>query len=135
MAVSLTITLHVQPSNELETYKQSLRARGEKLELVVYDDQASPKEAVPVATKLVEKDKVVGAVSGSYSGSTRAAAGIIQAGNLAGLPALVLPCGFAGNLPVALQLVTAPFAENTLLAVGKEFQARTDWHKRRPAGV
>jgi aspartyl-tRNA(Asn)/glutamyl-tRNA(Gln) amidotransferase subunit A len=59
--------------------------------------------------------------------------GIIQAGNLAGLPALVLPCGFAGNLPVALQLVGAPFAENTLLAVGKEFQ--TDWHKRRPAGV
>src|SRR3982750_193956 len=32
---------------------------GEKLELVIYDDQASPKEAVPVATKLVEKDKVV----------------------------------------------------------------------------
>ncbi|RJG06968.1 branched-chain amino acid ABC transporter substrate-binding protein [Noviherbaspirillum cavernae] len=51
---------------------------GEKIELVVYDDQASPKEAVPVATKLVEKDKVVGAVSGSYSGSTRAAAGIFQ---------------------------------------------------------
>lgn len=55
---------------------------GEKLELVVYDDQASPKEAVPVATKLVEKDKVVGAVSGSYSGSTRAAAGIFQRGKV-----------------------------------------------------
>ena len=55
---------------------------GEKIELVVYDDQASPKEAVPVATKLVEKDKVVGAVSGSYSGSTRAAAGIFQAGKV-----------------------------------------------------
>ena len=36
---------------------------GQKLELVVYDDQASPKEAVPVATKLVEKDGVVAAVS------------------------------------------------------------------------
>lgn len=55
---------------------------GEKIELVVYDDQASPKEAVPVATKLVEKDQVVGAVSGSYSGSTRAAAGIFQAGKV-----------------------------------------------------
>jgi branched-chain amino acid transport system substrate-binding protein len=51
---------------------------GEKIELIVYDDQASPKEAVPVAIKLIEKDKVVGAVSGSYSGSTRAAAGIFQ---------------------------------------------------------
>lgn len=55
---------------------------GEKLELVIYDDQASPKEAVPVATKLVEKDKVVGAVSGSYSGSTRAAAGVFHAGKV-----------------------------------------------------
>lgn len=51
---------------------------GEKIDLVVYDDQASAKEAVPVATKLIEKDKVVGAVSGSYSGSTRAAAGLFQ---------------------------------------------------------
>lgn len=51
---------------------------GQKVELVIYDDQASPKEAVPVATKLIEKDKVVGAVSGSYSGSTRAAAAIFQ---------------------------------------------------------
>jgi branched-chain amino acid transport system substrate-binding protein len=52
--------------------------KGEKLDLVIYDDQASPKEAVPAATKLVEKDKVVGAVSGSYSGSTRAAASVFQ---------------------------------------------------------
>ena len=61
--------------------------------------------------------------------------GIIQAGNLAGLPALVLPCGFADNLPVALQVVGAPWSENTLLAVGKEFQSKTDWHRRRPAGL
>ena len=57
---------------------------------------------------------------------------IIPAGNLAGLPALVLPCGFAERLPVALQLVGLPFSENTLLAIGRDFQARTDWHKRRP---
>lgn len=56
--------------------------KGEKIELVVYDDQAAPKEAVPVATKLVEKDKVIGAVSGSYSGSTRAAAPIFQAAKI-----------------------------------------------------
>jgi len=60
---------------------------------------------------------------------------LIPAGNLAGIPALSLPCGFAGNLPVALQLAGPPFAENTLLAVGKEFQSRTEWHKRRPPGV
>lgn len=51
---------------------------GNKIELVVYDDQASPKEAVPIAQKLIEKDGVTAAVSGSYSGSTRAAAGVFQ---------------------------------------------------------
>lgn len=51
---------------------------GKQIELVVYDDQASPKEAVPIANRLIEKDGVKVAVSGSYSGSTRAAAGIFQ---------------------------------------------------------
>jgi aspartyl-tRNA(Asn)/glutamyl-tRNA(Gln) amidotransferase subunit A len=60
---------------------------------------------------------------------------LIPAGNLAGLPALVLPCGFAGNLPVALQVVGPPFSENVLLAIGREYQQRTDWHKRRPPAM
>jgi aspartyl-tRNA(Asn)/glutamyl-tRNA(Gln) amidotransferase subunit A len=61
--------------------------------------------------------------------------GIIQMGNLAGLPALVLPCGFAENMPVALQVVGVPFSENLLLAIGRDFQSKTNWHKRRPPGV
>jgi aspartyl-tRNA(Asn)/glutamyl-tRNA(Gln) amidotransferase subunit A len=59
--------------------------------------------------------------------------GLQAAGNLAGLPALSLPCGFTGGLPLALQLVGRPWTENTLLAIGAEFQRRTDWHRRRPA--
>jgi aspartyl-tRNA(Asn)/glutamyl-tRNA(Gln) amidotransferase subunit A len=58
--------------------------------------------------------------------------GLIPAGNLAGLPALSLPCGFAQGMPVGLQLVGPAFSENTLLALGREFQNRTDFHKRRP---
>jgi len=58
--------------------------------------------------------------------------GLIPGGNLAGLPALSLPCGFANNLPVALQLVARPFNENLILAIGREFQKQTDWHRRRP---
>jgi len=60
---------------------------------------------------------------------------LIAAGNLAGMPALSLPCGFAGKLPVAIQLAGLPFSENTLLAIGREFQNRTDWHKRKPPGL
>jgi aspartyl-tRNA(Asn)/glutamyl-tRNA(Gln) amidotransferase subunit A len=69
------------------------------------------------------------------SGTPPGLQGIIQAGNLAGLPALVLPCGFADNMPVALQVVGAPFSENLLLSIGREFQTRTDWHKRRPPEI
>jgi aspartyl-tRNA(Asn)/glutamyl-tRNA(Gln) amidotransferase subunit A len=63
---------------------------------------------------------------------TAALAALIPAGNLAGLPALSLPCGFANGMPMGLQLVGAPFSENMLLAIGRTFQERTDWHKRRP---
>ncbi len=58
--------------------------------------------------------------------------GHIPAGNLAGLPALTMPCGFSGGLPVGVTVMSRPFNENALLAVGNEFQKRTDWHKRRP---
>ena len=51
---------------------------GRQVELVVYDDQASPKESVAIATKLIEKDKVDVGISCSYSGATRAAAGVFQ---------------------------------------------------------
>jgi aspartyl-tRNA(Asn)/glutamyl-tRNA(Gln) amidotransferase subunit A len=57
---------------------------------------------------------------------------LIPASNLAGLPALSFPCGFAGNLPIGLSLVGRPFYENQLIALGKAFQAQTDWHRRRP---
>jgi len=56
---------------------------GQKLELVPYDDQNKPDQAVPIANKLIGQDKVTVAVSGSYSAPTRAAAGVFQA---AGIP-------------------------------------------------
>ncbi|MYD78824.1 MAG: ABC transporter substrate-binding protein [Gammaproteobacteria bacterium] len=51
---------------------------GKQLELVIYDDQASPKESAPLAVKLITQDNVAAGISGSYSGATRAAATIYQ---------------------------------------------------------
>jgi branched-chain amino acid transport system substrate-binding protein len=51
---------------------------GKKLELVIYDDQAKPAQAIPIANKLIGQDKVVLGISGSYSGATRSAAGVFQ---------------------------------------------------------
>jgi len=51
---------------------------GKKIELVVYDDEGKPENAIPVANRLIGQDKVVVTVSGSYSGPTRAAASVFQ---------------------------------------------------------
>ncbi len=51
---------------------------GKKLELIVYDDQAKASQSIPIANKMIGQDKVVVGISGSYSGPTRAAAGIFQ---------------------------------------------------------
>lgn len=53
--------------------------------------------------------------------------------NLAGVPGLVIPCGFSEGLPVGLQLLGKHFDEPTLLRVGDAYQRVTDWHTRRPA--
>ena len=52
--------------------------------------------------------------------------------NLAGLPALTLPAGFAGQLPVGLQIIGRHFDEARLLNVGHRFQLETDWHRQLP---
>jgi aspartyl-tRNA(Asn)/glutamyl-tRNA(Gln) amidotransferase subunit A len=55
-------------------------------------------------------------------------------GNLCGLPALGVPCGFTKeNLPVGIQFVGNLLSEHTLVALGNLLQAQTDWHKRHPA--
>jgi aspartyl-tRNA(Asn)/glutamyl-tRNA(Gln) amidotransferase subunit A len=52
--------------------------------------------------------------------------------SLAGVPAVSLPCGFAAELPVGLQLIGRPFDEGTILRVADAYQRVTDWHTRRP---
>ncbi len=53
--------------------------------------------------------------------------------NLAGIPGLTIPGGLSrDNLPIGLQLLAAPFAEETLLRTARIFERETDWHTRRP---
>ncbi|MBX6350430.1 MAG: Asp-tRNA(Asn)/Glu-tRNA(Gln) amidotransferase subunit GatA [Clostridia bacterium] len=52
--------------------------------------------------------------------------------SLAGLPAISVPCGFSGGLPVGLQLIGPAFAEETLFRAAGAYQDATSWHRRRP---
>ena len=54
--------------------------------------------------------------------------------NLAGLPAVSLPCGFVDDLPVGLQIVGPHFSESRLLSAAHAFQRVTDWHTKVPQG-
>jgi aspartyl-tRNA(Asn)/glutamyl-tRNA(Gln) amidotransferase subunit A len=54
--------------------------------------------------------------------------------NLAGLPAVSIPCGLVGQLPVGLQIIGPHFAEERLLNAAHAFQRETDWHRRIPPG-
>jgi aspartyl-tRNA(Asn)/glutamyl-tRNA(Gln) amidotransferase subunit A len=54
--------------------------------------------------------------------------------NLAGLPGVSVPCGYAGGLPVGLQIIGPHFAEAKLLNVAHWYQRETEWHKQIPRG-
>jgi len=74
------------------------------------------------ATPVVEVDE-----------ATTPLATFTRAANYLGACALSLPAGFsAGGLPIGVQLMGAPFAEATLIAIGRAYQRATDWHLRRP---
>jgi aspartyl-tRNA(Asn)/glutamyl-tRNA(Gln) amidotransferase subunit A len=75
-----------------------------------------------VATPVVEVDE-----------STAPLAAFTRAVNYLGGCALSLPAGFSpSKLPVAVQLIGAPFAEGTLVRIGRAFQRATRWHRERP---
>lgn len=59
-------------------------------------------------------------------------AGLVQATNLCGLPALTIPCGYVNGLPLALTIVGPPFMENAIVAFGRAFQQRTNFHTQHP---
>jgi len=69
------------------------------------------------------------------SRSTPVRGGTTFIGDMTGLPAIVIPCGFTAGppvLPLTIQLYGRPFDEATLFRVAHAYESTTDWHKRRP---
>ena len=53
--------------------------------------------------------------------------------NLAGVPGISIPCGYADGMPVGLQLIGKPFGEGTLFRAAYAFEQNTEHHKARPS--
>jgi aspartyl-tRNA(Asn)/glutamyl-tRNA(Gln) amidotransferase subunit A len=55
------------------------------------------------------------------------------AANLAGVPAISIPCGFdKNNLPIGLQILAQAFGEDKLLRIARIYEKETSWHKKKP---
>jgi len=52
--------------------------------------------------------------------------------NIAGLPAISIPAGFADGLPIGMQIIGKPFSEETLLKIAYAYQQVTEWDKMKP---
>ena len=52
--------------------------------------------------------------------------------NIAGLPAISVPCGFSQGLPVGMQLIGPQLSEERLLRLAYAYEQATEWHKARP---
>jgi len=52
--------------------------------------------------------------------------------NIAGVPAISIPAGFADGLPIGMQIIGKPFDEGTILRIAFAYEQATDWHKRKP---
>lgn len=69
------------------------------------------------------------------STSTPSRGGNTFIGNMTGLPAIVIPCGFTSEtptLPLGIQFYGKPFDEATLFRVSHAYESSTSWHTRRP---
>jgi aspartyl-tRNA(Asn)/glutamyl-tRNA(Gln) amidotransferase subunit A len=82
--------------------------------------------------KSADKAAVKPAANPSHSSERHS---IIAASNIAGLPAISVPCGFTkDNLPVGIQFVAAALADDACIGFAHNFQKVTDWHQHRPSG-
>jgi aspartyl-tRNA(Asn)/glutamyl-tRNA(Gln) amidotransferase subunit A len=114
-------------------YYDAYYLKAQKVRKLIYDDFRRAFEGVdvvlgPTATDVAFKlgaktdDPVAMYLNDIYT----------IAANLAGIPAMSLPCGFVDGLPVGVQLMGNFFDEGRLLNVAHQYQQATDWHTRQP---
>ena len=105
--------------------RQAVLETLEQVDVIVLPTSPAPAPLIPDAPGIVSQEDAQSRISGvrSFTGPF----------NLAGVPALSIPCGFtADNLPIALQIVGRPMADGMVMRVGHTYQQATDWHTRRP---
>ncbi len=100
-----------------------------------YDALLTPFDALATPTRVTVASPLDRAFRDAYP-EVPGGGSLIASSNVVGVPALALPNGFgSAGLPTSLSFVARAFDEAKLVAIGRAYQARTDWHERRPAVV
>jgi aspartyl-tRNA(Asn)/glutamyl-tRNA(Gln) amidotransferase subunit A len=103
--------------------KEAVRGLLETVDLLVAPTTMRP--ASKIGEEQVEVDGVQLTTGAAFASLT-------MPFNIAGVPALSLPCGFSsGGLPIGMQIAGRPFDEPTVLRAAHAYETATDWHRRR----
>jgi aspartyl-tRNA(Asn)/glutamyl-tRNA(Gln) amidotransferase subunit A len=116
---------YVKLSRLRAVMRRDVMALLQDCDVLVTPTQAEVAPKIQTSTGLTSKDAVLRQFFGA-----RAHRGTFS---LAGVPAMSVPTGFSGEgLPMSMQIVGRPLAENTVFRFGHAYQARTGWQTRRP---
>ncbi len=111
--------------------QQQRRAFSSNLRSIMQKVNALVLPTIPMPAILIEQADQDMLIDGVTENATVALLRLTMPFNLAGLPAISLPCGFtAGSLPIGLQIVGKPFEESMILRIAHAYQQLTDWHRR-----
>lgn len=121
---TITAVDYLRAQQQRRTFSSNLRSAMQGVNALVLPTIPIP--AIPVE----QADQDI-QIDGITENATTALLRLTMPFNLAGLPAVSLPCGFTtGGLPIGLQLVGKPFEESMILRIAHAYQQLTDWHRR-----
>jgi aspartyl-tRNA(Asn)/glutamyl-tRNA(Gln) amidotransferase subunit A len=111
--------------------QQERLAYGERLAGALKTVQVLLAPTIPIVAPLIDQNEV--RIGRSTADVRLALLSLTRPGNLSGLPAISIPCGFsADGLPVGLQLIGRRCDEATLLRIAYAYEQATPWHCRFP---
>lgn len=117
---------YLRAQQERRTFASSLRAIMQRVDAFVLP-------TLPIPAPLAEQQGQEIQIDGVTENVTVALLRLTMPFNLAGLPAVSLPCGFSmQGLPIGMQIAGKPFEEATVLRIAHAYQQLTDWHRKEP---
>ena len=115
---------YLRAQNQRRLFASALRSAMQPVDALILPTQPLP--AIPSAQMGQEIS-----IDGTRENASEAMLRLTMPFNMAGLPAISCPCGFASNgLPLGLQVAGKPFEEGMILRIAHAYQQMTDWHRR-----